>query len=84
MAAFWTGNLPVLLGLGVSVNVIVGRLRRHVPILSASVIFCVGLFTVTSRVNLPAFAAAAIGRDQFTAAAVAPMPGACPCHRKQP
>jgi uncharacterized protein len=84
MAAFWTGNLPVLLGLGVAVTAIVGRLRRHVPILSASVIFCVGLFTVTSRVNLPAFAAAAVAGDQLTRAAVAPTPGTCPCHRKQP
>ncbi|HKO46299.1 MAG TPA: sulfite exporter TauE/SafE family protein [Polyangiaceae bacterium] len=85
MAAFWTGNLPVLLGLGVALGAVVGRIRRHVPLLSAAVIFCVGLFTVTARANLPAFAAAAI--DHYRAppvAAALPTPGDCPCHRKLP
>jgi uncharacterized protein len=82
MAAFWTGNLPVLLGLGVALSALVGRLRRHVPILSACVIFGVGLFTVTSRVNLPAFAAAAIAQHRLGPAPAAPLPGDCACHRK--
>ncbi|MEI9941927.1 MAG: sulfite exporter TauE/SafE family protein [Pseudomonadota bacterium] len=83
MAAFWTGNLPVLLGLGVALSAVVGRVRRHVPLLSAAVIFYVGLFTVTARANLPAFAASAINQCHLSSATL-PMPGDCPCHRKRP
>jgi sulfite exporter TauE/SafE len=81
MAAFWSGNLPVLLGLGVLLNVLVGRIRRHVPILSAVVIFAVGLFTVTARANLPAFAAAAISHGHLPRVVAVPTAGSCPCHQ---
>jgi len=84
MAAFWTGNLPVLLGLGVALGALVGRVRRHVPLVSAAVIFCVGLFTVTTRANLPAFAAAAVGHCQLSRTGELPSPGDCPCHRRHP
>jgi uncharacterized protein len=80
MAAFWTGNLPLLLGLGVALSTVVGRLRRHVPILSAAVIFAVGLFTVTARANLPAFAAAAVSHCSRAHPAV-PTPSHCACHQ---
>jgi sulfite exporter TauE/SafE len=83
MAAFWAGNLPVLLGLGVALSALVGRLRRHVPVLSAAVIFGIGVFTVTTRANLPAFAAAAaLGKHHAPAAL--PSVGDCPCHRARP
>ncbi|HET7545274.1 MAG TPA: sulfite exporter TauE/SafE family protein [Polyangiaceae bacterium] len=82
MAAFWSGNLPVLLGLGAALNSAIGPLRRHVPLLSAAVIFGVGLFTVTARANLPAFAANALSGCHSSPALGAPSPGACPCHRK--
>jgi len=82
MAAFWSGNLPVLLGLGVALSALVGRARRIVPILSGAVIFGVGLFTVTARANLPAFAAAAVTHCQLRGAAPLPTPADCPCHRK--
>ena len=75
MAAFWSGNLPVLLGLGVALSAVVGRVRRHVPLLSAAVIFGVGLFTVTARANLPAFAAAAVSHCQL-------VRRARPCRRR--
>ena len=84
MAAFWSGNVPVLLGLGVALSALVGRVRRHVPLVSAAVIFCVGLFTVTARANLPAFAAAALSRCHAAPAAAVPGPGDCPCHRRHP
>jgi len=84
MAAFWSGNAPVLLGLGVAFSAVVGRVRRHVPVLSAVVIFCIGLFTVTLRANLPAFAVASItGKSERNASLAVPMPGDCPCHRKR-
>lgn len=84
MAAFWSGNLPVLFGLGVALSAVVGRVRRYVPLLSAAVIFCVGLFTVTARANLPAFAAAAVGHYRSSPAATVPSAGDCPCQRKRP
>jgi sulfite exporter TauE/SafE len=84
MTAFWAGNLPMLLGLGVALGATLGRVRRHLPVLSAAVIFCVGLFTVSTRANLPAFAAAAVTHCHLGQAAALPTPGTCPCHRKQP
>jgi hypothetical protein len=56
MGAFWVGNVPILLGLGVVFSSLLRRVRRHVPVFSALTILCVGLFTVISRANLPAFA----------------------------
>ena len=82
MAAFWTGNLPVLLGLGVALSAVVGRVRRYLPFFSAAAIFCVGLFTVTVRANLPAFAARAVDHCQLSRAATLPAASDCPCHRK--
>lgn len=82
MAAFWSGNLPVLLGLGVALSALVGRVRTLVPVLSAAVIFGVGLFTVTARANLPAFAAAAVSHCNLRGTPAAPTPADCPCHRK--
>jgi uncharacterized protein len=82
MAAFWLGNLPVMLGLGVALTAIVGRVRRHLPVLSAAVIFAVGLFTVTARANLPAFAAAAVSHCHLSHVTALPKPGDCPCHQK--
>lgn len=82
MAAFWSGNLPILLGLGVALGALVGRVRRVVPVLSAAVIFGVGLFTVTARANLPAFAATAVAHCNLASAPPLPTPADCPCHRK--
>jgi hypothetical protein len=88
MAALWAGNLPALLGFGVIAGAALGRVRRHLPVLSAALIFCVGLFTLTMRANLPAFAIASIthagaNAESFqTAKAALPKAGDCPCHRK--
>ncbi|HEY0464854.1 MAG TPA: sulfite exporter TauE/SafE family protein [Polyangiaceae bacterium] len=82
MTAFWAGNLPVLLGLGVAFSAALGPVRRYLPVLSGAVIFCVGLFTVTARANLPAFAAAAVGHCGSPGALSVPVASACPCHRK--
>jgi uncharacterized protein len=84
MAAFWAGNAPVLLGLGVALSAAVGRVRRHVPLLSAALIFCIGLFTVSVRANLPAFAVASLmAKGEGHGAMAVPMPANCPCHRKR-
>lgn len=57
MAALWLGNLPALLGFGLLFGGAMSRLRRHLPFVSASAILLLGLLTLNSRVNLPAFAA---------------------------
>ena len=82
MAAFWLGNAPMLLGLGALLGAAVGRIRPHIPVLSAAVIFCVGLFTVTVRANLPAFAVCSLMGKPAHASLSIPMAGDCPCQRK--
>ncbi|HEY6079670.1 MAG TPA: sulfite exporter TauE/SafE family protein, partial [Polyangiaceae bacterium] len=59
LGSLWLGSLPALLGFGLLIGGVLSRLRRHIPLLSASSVFLLGLLTLTSRVNLPAFAVAA-------------------------
>jgi len=61
MAAFWLGTLPMLLGLGVGVQQLGRRIRRHVPIVMALALLAVGLTTVLGRVNVPALAVQSAG-----------------------
>ncbi len=57
MIAFWAGTVPVLLGIGMSVQAVVGRLRRHVPVVAAIFLIIVGMYAVLGRLNIPSFAA---------------------------
>jgi sulfite exporter TauE/SafE len=84
MGALWVGNLPALVGFGFLLSGAMTRLRRHIPVLSASTVLLLGLFTLNSRVNLPAFALAAVASGPQPAAkqVLAPSAGDCPCHRK--
>jgi hypothetical protein len=84
MGSLWLGNLPALLGFGIAIGGALSRLRRHIPLFSAAAVFALGLFTLNSRINLPAFAAASVTRASPPAAgASTPSMGAdCPCHRK--
>jgi sulfite exporter TauE/SafE len=72
MAAFWSGTVPALLGMGVLAARFARPFRRHLPFLSACVILCVGLFTVVSRANMPSFAAPIDGKHK----------PACACHHR--
>ena len=56
MLAFWSGTVPLLVGLGVGVHSLTHRLRRHVPILSAIALLAVGVAGVFGRLNAPALA----------------------------
>lgn len=52
MGVFWTGTLPVLVALGGGVQAIAGRLScfgPRIPLIAASLIVAVGLFTVFNR-----------------------------------
>jgi uncharacterized protein len=80
MAALWLGNLPALLGFGLLIASALSGVRRHIPLLSAASVFALGLFTLSSRVNVPAFALT--GAVNAPHSATAPMPADCPYHRK--
>lgn len=72
MAAFWSGTVPALFGMGLLAARAARPLRRHLPFLSACVILCVGLFTVVSRANMPSFAAPLDAQHK----------PACACHHR--
>jgi len=82
MASLWLGNLPALLGFGFVLASALTRIKRHIPLLSASTVLALGLITLNTRINLPAFALPALGAN-LTAPGKAAAPSAkdCPCHR---
>jgi uncharacterized protein len=84
MGSLWLGNLPALLGFGLLIGGVLSRARRHLPVLSAASVFALGLFTLSHRVNLPAFAMPAETQAGAHRAAPAPMPADCPCHQRHP
>lgn len=57
MGALWAGTLPVLVGLGVGVQALAPKLRRHVPVLSALALLVLGLSAVLGRWNVPVLTA---------------------------
>jgi hypothetical protein len=57
MAFFWAGTVPMMLGLGLGVQHLSARVRRHLPVVTAVALFAVGLAGVFSRFNVPALAA---------------------------
>jgi hypothetical protein len=80
MVAFWLGTVPMLLGLGLGLGALLGRLRRNLPLLGASAIVVVGLVGLLGRVNVPARLADAA--QQAGAPISAPqVPAQPPCHR---
>lgn len=86
MGALWLGNLPALLGFGLALGGVLSRVKRHIPLLSAAAVFALGLVTLNSRLNLPAFAVASVSATSATRAHRAPqtsMPTDCPCHKKR-
>jgi len=85
MASLWLGNLPALLGFGWLVSGLLGRVKRHVPLLSAASVFALGVLTLNNRVNLPAFAAQSVLPHAAPhSAPPPPMAADCPCHRSHP
>ncbi len=52
MGAFWTGTLPVMLALGVGIQKLAGPLRRHLPVIGAVAVLCMGLVTVYQRAGI--------------------------------
>jgi sulfite exporter TauE/SafE len=49
LAAFWLGTVPALLGLGIGIGRLSGRLRAHLPRLSVSLVLLVCVFNIITR-----------------------------------
>ena len=80
MSAFWVGSLPVLLGVGVSLEVVVKSRWARLPRLRSAVILGAGVVTLLSRFQAPAFAAAA--PPTHRSATALPRAADCPCHAR--
>jgi sulfite exporter TauE/SafE len=83
LSAFWVGSVPVLLGVGVSLRALGqsawGRLSRLRP----SLVIAVGVITLFSRLQLPAFAASAQPAATAGDSAALPSSSDCACHRSR-
>jgi sulfite exporter TauE/SafE len=53
MAAFWAGTVPVMLGLGLSLQWLTAPLRRRLPVVTAVVLIAVGLLWLVGRTTMP-------------------------------
>ncbi len=51
MAVFWVGTLPMMIGLGIGVQTLTGRLRRHLPLATSLLIVLVGVWTIAGRLS---------------------------------
>lgn len=52
MTAFWLGTLPVLVAVGTLAQRATGALARHLPVVTATLVTAIGLFTVIDRAGL--------------------------------
>jgi uncharacterized protein len=82
MSAFWLGSLPVLLGLGFSMQTLFRRFARPLARLRPVLVIGVGAVALLSRLQLPAFAATGAGSEGPTTAL--PKAEDSPCHRARP
>ena len=53
MTAFWAGTVPVMLGLGLSLQWLTAPLRRRLPVVTAVVLIVVGLLWLVGRTTMP-------------------------------
>lgn len=83
MGVFWLGTLPILAAVGAGARRIAGPLGAHMPVLAASLLIAVGLFTLLHRaslIGLPLPAASISTADSQTPAVPNPdSPMPC-CH----
>jgi len=80
MLAFWLGTVPMLLGVGVSLETLGRRFARPFARMRPLLVIGVGTLTLLSRLQLPAFAATRPAHA--AAAAQAPTVADCPCHQR--
>jgi sulfite exporter TauE/SafE len=80
LAAFWAGTVPVMLGIGVSIQALSAPLRRRLPAVTAVVLILVGLLWLAGRATMPAHAG---GEPIAVEEAGELTPGEnCPLHQK--
>lgn len=60
MAVFWLGTLPMMIGLGVGLQALTGRLRRHLPLVTALLVVGVGIWTIAGRLSVVGVVSAAV------------------------
>jgi sulfite exporter TauE/SafE len=53
MLAFWAGTVPMMLGLGLSLQWLTASLRRRLPVVTAVVLIVVGLVWLVGRTTMP-------------------------------
>ena len=53
MVLFWSGTLPVMATVGIGLQRLAGPARRHLPIVTASLVVVIGLFTIAGRLRAP-------------------------------
>ena len=53
MAAFWAGTVPIMAGLGLAAQSLLGPLGRRLPVVTATILVVVGLLTMAGRMGLP-------------------------------
>ena len=53
MVLFWSGTLPVMATLGAGLQRLAGPARRHLPLVTASLVVAIGLFTIAGRLRAP-------------------------------
>ena len=52
MVLFWSGTLPVMATLGLGLQRLAGPARRHLPLVTASLVVAIGLFTIAGRLRV--------------------------------
>jgi uncharacterized protein len=53
MVAFWAGTVPILAGLGLAAQSLLGPLQRRLPVVTAAALIVLGLLTMAGRLGLP-------------------------------
>ena len=53
MAVFWAGTVPIMAGLGLAAQSLLGPLRRRLPVVTAAGLVVLGLLTMAGRLGLP-------------------------------
>lgn len=83
MGAFWLGTLPIMVGLGLGIQTLAGRLGSRLPLVTSVLLVAVGLYTIAGRLAAPAIAMPAphVNADGSAVVPDPYEPAPCPlCH----
>jgi sulfite exporter TauE/SafE len=53
MVAFWAGTVPVMAGLGLAAQSLLGPLRRRLPVVTAAALVVLGLLAMAGKLGVP-------------------------------